>query len=65
MSRPPLIVLEVVLGFVVPLGWGVWQLVALRRDQRQADAKRLAEAADPCERADPPAPAAPRRSDSG
>ncbi len=38
-----LIWLEVVLGFAAPLAWGVWQLVSLRRDQRQADARRQAE----------------------
>ena len=38
-----LIWLEVVLGFAAPLAWGVWQLVSLRRDQREADAQRQAE----------------------
>ncbi len=30
-----LIWLEVVLGFGVPVGWAVWQLVSLRREQRR------------------------------
>ena len=38
----PLIALEIVLGFLVPLAWGVWQLVELwrlkQRDQERADA---------------------------
>lgn len=31
----PLIALEVVLGFVVPLGWAVRELLLLRRDRRR------------------------------
>ncbi len=31
----PLIALEVVLGFVVPVGWGVWELVSLRRERER------------------------------
>lgn len=31
----PLIALEVVLGFVVPLGWGVWELMSLRRERER------------------------------
>ena len=31
----PLIALEVVLGFVVPVGWGVWELMSLRRDRQR------------------------------
>ena len=30
-----LIVLEIVLGFGVPIAWGVWQLVELRRLKRR------------------------------
>jgi hypothetical protein len=30
-----LIWLEIVLGFGVPVGWAVWQLVSLRREQRR------------------------------
>ncbi len=57
-----LIWLEVVLGFAAPLAWGVWQLVSLRRDQRQADARRQAEqrlakdASDPDSSAPQPPP---------
>jgi hypothetical protein len=35
--HPPLIALEVVLGFVVPVGWGVWELMSLRRDRRRQE----------------------------
>jgi hypothetical protein len=28
--------LEVVIGFVVPVGWGFWQLYTLRRDRERA-----------------------------
>ena len=31
-----LIWLEAVLGAAIPLGWGFWQLHALRRDRRRA-----------------------------
>ncbi len=37
----PLIALEVVLGFGVPVGWAVWELIALRREKRR-DAERAA-----------------------
>ena len=41
--KVPLIALEVVLGFVVPVGWGVWELISLRRDrQRSAERDRHA-----------------------
>lgn len=33
--------LEVVLGFLVPVGWGVWQLIDLRRERRK-DAEKAA-----------------------
>ena len=33
--------LEAVLGFAVPVGWGLWELHALRRD-REAAARRAA-----------------------
>jgi hypothetical protein len=33
----PLIAIEIVVGFGVPVAWGVWQLVDLRRErQREA-----------------------------
>ena len=39
-----LIWLEVVLGFGVPVGWAVWQLVTLRREQaRDREAAASAE----------------------
>jgi hypothetical protein len=40
--RPPQFILEVLLGFAVPIGWAVWELLALRRDRkrRQDEAKR-------------------------
>ncbi|MCE9656954.1 MAG: hypothetical protein K8R60_00215 [Burkholderiales bacterium] len=37
MDRPPLIVLEVVLGGLVPLGWAVWELMSLRRDRKRQE----------------------------
>jgi hypothetical protein len=40
-----LIWLEAVLGAVVPLAWGGWQLHALRRDRLAAE-RRAAAAAD-------------------
>jgi hypothetical protein len=33
----PLIALEVVLGFVVPVGWGISELLSLRRDRRRGE----------------------------
>lgn len=45
----PLIALEIVLGFGVPVAWGVWQLIDLRRyreaDAREKAAREAAEAA--------------------
>ena len=35
----PLIVLEVVLGFLVPIAWGVWELVQLRRHKAREAAR--------------------------
>lgn len=32
-----LIWLEIVLGFGVPVAWGVWELYKLRRDRLQAE----------------------------
>ncbi len=42
MTSGSLIWIEVVLGFVVPVGWGVWQLIELRRLRRrdEEDARR-------------------------
>jgi hypothetical protein len=31
----PLIAIEIVVGFGVPIAWGVWQLVDLRRERRR------------------------------
>ena len=45
-----LIWIEVVLGFGVPVGWAVWQLVSLRREQardRAEAALREAESRNP------------------
>ncbi len=47
MAGPPLIALEVVIGFVVPVGWGVWELMSLRRDKRRQQAAAAAASADP------------------
>jgi hypothetical protein len=30
----PLIAIEIVIGFLVPVAWAVWELVKLRREQR-------------------------------
>lgn len=41
MQPPPLIALEIVLGFVAPLGWALWELWSLRRERRRdAEKKR-------------------------
>jgi hypothetical protein len=54
-----LIWLEAVLGAVVPLAWGGWQLHALRRDRLAAE-RRAAAAADVAGTAAPsPSPAPP------
>ena len=37
--------LEIVLAFVVPVGWGVGQLIDLRRERRK-DAEKAASKAD-------------------
>jgi hypothetical protein len=43
--RVPLIAVEIVIGFVAPLAWAIWELLSLRRDrQRQASRKPDAEA---------------------
>lgn len=42
-----LITLEIVLGFGVPLAWGVWQLIDLRRYREKDAAERLARQARP------------------
>ena len=39
MPGLPLIALEIFLGFGVPIAWGVWELIALRRERRR-DAQR-------------------------
>ena len=39
MPKVPLIALEVVLGFGVPLVWGVWQLMSLRREKVRDEAR--------------------------
>jgi hypothetical protein len=31
---------EVLVGFVLPVGWGVWQLIDLRREKKKDEAKR-------------------------
>jgi hypothetical protein len=33
---------EVLVGFVVPVGWGLWQLWDLRREKQRDAAKRAA-----------------------
>lgn len=41
----PLIALEIFLGFGVPIAWGVWELIALRRERRR-DAQRREQVAN-------------------
>jgi hypothetical protein len=36
----PLIAIEIGIGFLVPLGWAVWELVKLRREQRRDEAAK-------------------------
>jgi hypothetical protein len=45
----PLIAIEIGIGFLVPLGWAVWELVKLRREQRrdEAAARNAADALPP------------------
>ncbi len=50
----PLIAIEVVLGFVVPVGWGVWELMSLRRERRR-DAEAAAVSAASASRPTGPA----------
>jgi hypothetical protein len=42
----PVIALEVVLGFVVPVGWGVWELMSLRRERERDRLKAQAKPDD-------------------
>jgi len=35
VEKSPLIALEIVLGFVAPLGWAFWELWSLRRERRR------------------------------
>lgn len=56
MPKIPLIALEIVLGFGVPLAWGVWQLISLRREKARDAAKEAARAASQAE-TDSPSPA--------
>jgi len=42
-----LIWLEIVIGFAVPVAWGVWQLRDLRREKRLDEAKRAASDREP------------------
>jgi hypothetical protein len=52
----PLIAIEVVIGFAVPVAWAVWQLVSVRRELRRDREKAAREAAEqqPAPGADPP-----------
>jgi hypothetical protein len=34
----PLIAIEIGIGFLVPLGWAVWELVKLRRERKRDEA---------------------------
>lgn len=43
VEKAPLLAIELLVGFGVPIAWGVWQLISLRRDNRRA-AEQQAEA---------------------
>ena len=43
--KMPLIAIEILLGFGVPIGWGVWELWSLRREQRRDAQRRPADEA--------------------
>ena len=51
----PLIALEVVLGFVVPVGWGVWELMSLRRERERDRLEAQARIVDAVVKASPDA----------
>jgi hypothetical protein len=48
----PLIAIEIGIGFLVPLGWAVWELVKLRREQRRDAEKARSAQAQPHQRED-------------
>jgi predicted membrane-bound mannosyltransferase len=45
VEKAPLLAIEIVVGFGVPIAWGVWQLISLRRDNRKAAEEAAAKAA--------------------
>ncbi len=45
VEKAPLLAIELVVGFGVPIAWGVWQLISLRRDNRRAADEAAARAA--------------------
>jgi len=51
VQPPPLIALEIVIGFVAPIGVAVWELWSLRREQR----RDLEKARSPVPQSDLPA----------
>ncbi|RZU02847.1 hypothetical protein [Rivibacter subsaxonicus] len=53
MESTPLLAIEIVLGFGVPIAWGVWQLIDLRRENRRA-AERAAQEKAAAQRTPPP-----------
>jgi len=38
-----LIWIEILIGFAVPMAWGVWQLIDLKREARKDKAKRTSD----------------------
>ena len=44
VEKAPLLAIEILLGFGVPIAWGVWQLISLRRDNRKAAEQEAARA---------------------
>ena len=45
VEKAPLLAIEILLGFGVPIAWGVWQLISLRRDNREAAEQEAARSA--------------------
>ncbi len=54
MPQVPLIALELFLGFGVPLAWGVWQLISLRREKARDQAREAERSAGEAPPGEPP-----------
>ena len=44
MVKAPLVAIEVMFSFLA-IGWGVWELIALRRDKKRSEAEHASKAA--------------------